>query len=125
MCNFAFLWHIFYDFCLQYGEKFLVTKGGSIKCPAGGGIRTLPFRRGVTVPFPPPMPTYDQPANFGAGWRAGAWRVRTFFLLPVELSGTSFGPIFAFFREALAILLTLGGIGPELFYNKILKIAKF
>ena len=21
-------------------------------------IRTLPFRRGVTVPFPPPMPTY-------------------------------------------------------------------
>ncbi len=25
----------------------------SIKCPAGGGIRTLPFRRGVTVPFPP------------------------------------------------------------------------
>ncbi len=28
-----------------------------MKCPAGGGIRTLPFRRGVTVPFPP-MPTY-------------------------------------------------------------------
>ncbi len=29
-----------------------------IKCPAGGGIRTLPFRRGATVPFPSPMPTY-------------------------------------------------------------------
>ncbi len=28
-----------------------------MKCPAGGGIRTLPFGRGVTVPFPP-MPTY-------------------------------------------------------------------
>ncbi len=69
MCNFAFFRHIFYDFYLQYGKNFLVTKGGSIKnffgtrggsikCPAGGGIQTLPFRRGVTVPFPPPMPTY-------------------------------------------------------------------
>ncbi len=31
MCNFAFLRHIFYDFYLQYGKKFLMTKGGSIK----------------------------------------------------------------------------------------------
>ena len=37
-------------------NKISFTKGGSIECPAGGGIRTLPFRRGVTVPFPP-MPT--------------------------------------------------------------------
>ncbi len=63
MCTFAFLRHIFYYFYLQYGDffcdkggsrkKFLDTKGGSIKCPAGGGIQTSPFRRGVTVPFPP------------------------------------------------------------------------
>ncbi len=38
-------------------KKNIGTRGGSKKCPAGGGIRTLPFRRGVTVPFPP-MPTY-------------------------------------------------------------------
>ncbi len=50
------------------GKNFLVTKGwsikkfsrkrGAIKCPAGGGIWTLPSRREVTVPFPP-IPTYD------------------------------------------------------------------
>ncbi len=68
MCNFAFLGTFFMIFTCSMGKKFLVTKGGSIKfflgtkegsikCPAGGGIRTLPFRRGVTVPFPP-MPTY-------------------------------------------------------------------
>ncbi len=31
MCDFAFLRHIFYDFYLQDGKNFLVTKGGSIK----------------------------------------------------------------------------------------------
>ncbi len=42
-------------FLLQSGviKKILGTKKGSIKCPAGGGIRTLSFKRGVTVPFPP------------------------------------------------------------------------
>ncbi len=67
MCNFAFWRQIFVDFHLHRRKKFL-TKGGSrnkisfakegsIECPARGGIRTLPFRREVTVPFPPPMPT--------------------------------------------------------------------
>ncbi len=67
MCNFAFLRHTFYDFYLQYGEIYLVRKGGvnkkisldkggSIKCPAGGGIRTLPFRREGNGTLPPPCP---------------------------------------------------------------------
>ncbi len=40
---------------------FSCGKGESKKCPAGGGIQTLPFRRGVTQRYPsfPPMPTYD------------------------------------------------------------------
>ncbi len=41
----------------------------SIKCPpAGGGIRTLPFRRGVTVPFPPTPHAHvwgEGPAMYG------------------------------------------------------------
>ncbi len=41
---------------------FSSDKGGSIKCPAGGGIWTLPFIRGVMVPFPPcshmPLPLF-------------------------------------------------------------------
>ncbi len=66
MCKFAFLRQIFGDFYLYREKKFLTkggsknkisfAKGGSIECRAGGGIRTLPFRRGVTVPFPPPCP---------------------------------------------------------------------
>ena len=43
-------------FLLAVWRKFSCDKGGSIKCSAGGGIRTLPFRRGVTVPFPPSCP---------------------------------------------------------------------
>ncbi len=70
ICNFAVFKHIFF-ILLAVLKKNLLTKGGiffqdkgeSIKCSAGGGIRTLPFRRRrVTVPFPPPpMPTYDHP----------------------------------------------------------------
>ncbi len=69
--HFCILKAHFYYFYFQYGKNFLVTKGwsnfflgqgGSIKCPAGGGIRTLPFRKGVTVPFPP-MPTYVSTAK--------------------------------------------------------------
>ncbi len=38
---------IFMDFYLDPGKKLSgARKGGSIKCPAGEGIRTLPFRRG-------------------------------------------------------------------------------
>ncbi len=48
-------------------KKFSCDKGGSIKCPAGGGIQTLPFRRGVTVPFPP-MPTYGCGFFFCIKW---------------------------------------------------------
>ncbi len=42
-------------------------QGGSIKCLAGGGIRTLPFRKGVTVPFPPcprMLPNPHPPPSF-------------------------------------------------------------
>ncbi len=78
----------FYDFHLQYGKNFLVTKGGSIKnflgsikCPTGGGIRTLPFRRGVTV-TPPPMPTYGPPAAYHRKAQYGGNR-RPSSLIPV------------------------------------------
>ncbi len=68
MYNFAVFWHNFFviftcsigkNFSWQRGvKKNFSGQGGSIKCPAPrGGIRTLPFRRGVKVPFPP-MPTY-------------------------------------------------------------------
>ena len=87
--------HFFYHFYLQCGENFLVTKGGqyffflrqggSIKCPAGGGIRTLPFRRGVTVPIPPhahvcihPMP-FHVAQHFSEKFQSKkfSWRIPT------------------------------------------------
>ena len=92
MCKCVFLRHIFYYFYLQCGNNFLVTKGGqekkfwdkgrSIKCPAGGGIKTLLFRRGVTVPFPP-MPTYNSGELFTTSYFYGA------FFLVAEVASTA------------------------------------
>ena len=42
-----------------------------MECPAGGGIRTLPFRRGVTLPSPP-MPTCG-----GGGFYSPCSKIRT------------------------------------------------
>ncbi len=70
MCNFAFLRHIFYDFYLQNGKKFLVTKGGPIKkFFVQGGVNKVSCRRGDSDftlqeggngTLPPPMPTYGR-----------------------------------------------------------------
>ncbi len=78
---------IFGDFYLYQGKFFFLTKGGSknkisftkggsIECPAGGGIRTLPFRREVTVPFPPPCPRVP----------IGLWRDNAGLHLPQHFS---------------------------------------
>ena len=46
-------------------KKILEARGGwvSMKCPAWGGIRTLPFRRWGSGTLPPPMPTYALSGN--------------------------------------------------------------
>ncbi len=75
MCNFAILRQIFYEFYLQCGKFFLMTKGGQQKnswdkgrvnkVSGRRGDPDITLQEGVTVPSPPTPCPHMTPAQVG------------------------------------------------------------